>query len=182
MTHAVWPELPLSAWKDTYATLHLWTQIVGRIRLAQTPWLNQSWHVVLYATPRGLTTSLIPYGDRDFQLEFDFLNHVLRVSTSDGQQKEIRNSSRALSLTSTPTSCAHSWNLASRFAFTNFQTRFPTRSASARMMSMLRMTANSPNVSGEFSFGRHACLACFAHPSSANAARSISSGEASIWR
>ena len=66
MTHTAWPELPLSAWKDTYATLHLWMQIVGKIRLAHTPWLNHSWHVVLYATPRGLTTSLIPYGDRSF--------------------------------------------------------------------------------------------------------------------
>jgi len=89
MTHTAWPELPLSAWKDTYATLHLWTQIVGKIRLAQTPWLNHSWHVVLYATPRGLTTSLIPYGDRSFQLDFDFIDHVLLVSTCDGQKKEI---------------------------------------------------------------------------------------------
>ena len=90
MTHTAWPELPLSAWKDTYATLHLWTQIVGKIRLAQTPWLNHSWHVVLYATPRGLTTSLIPYGDSSFQLDFDFIDHVLLFSTSDGQKKEIR--------------------------------------------------------------------------------------------
>ena len=76
MTHrdATWPELPLSAWKDTYATLHLWTQIIGKIRLAQTPWLNHSWHVVLYVSARGLTTSAIPYGDRSFQLDFDFLD------------------------------------------------------------------------------------------------------------
>jgi len=56
---ATWPELPLSAWKSTYGTLHLWTQIVGKIRLAQTPWLNHSWHVVLYVSSRGLTTSAI---------------------------------------------------------------------------------------------------------------------------
>ena len=86
---AAWPELPYAAWKDTYATLHLWTQIVGKIRLAQTPWLNHSWHVVLYVTPRGLTTSPIPYGERTFELEFDFLDHVLRASASDGDQKEI---------------------------------------------------------------------------------------------
>jgi len=85
----VWPELPLSAWKETYATLHLWTQIVGKIRLAQTPWLNHSWHVVLYVTPRGLTTSPIPFGHRMFQLDFDFLDHVLRASASDGGQREI---------------------------------------------------------------------------------------------
>ena len=85
----VWPELPLSAWKETYATLHLWTQIVGKIRLAQTPWLNHSWHVVLYVTPRGLTTSPIPFGHRMFRLDFDFLDHVLRASASDGGQREI---------------------------------------------------------------------------------------------
>jgi hypothetical protein len=91
MTHRgpAWPELPYAAWKDTYATLHLWTQIVGKIRLVQTPWLNHSWHVVLYLSDRGLTTSPIPYGDRTFQLDFDFLNHVLWASTDDGFYKKI---------------------------------------------------------------------------------------------
>ena len=59
-----WPELPYAAWKDTCATLHLWTQIVGKVRLACTPWLNHSWHVPLYVTARGLTTSPIPHGAR----------------------------------------------------------------------------------------------------------------------
>ena len=89
MAKAAWPELPYTAWKDTYATLHLWTQIAGKIRLARTPWLNHSWHVVLYVSARGLTTSPIPFGDRSFQLDFDFLDHVLRASVSDGGQKEI---------------------------------------------------------------------------------------------
>jgi len=84
-----WPELPYRAWKDTYATLHLWTQIVGKIRLAQTPWLNHSWHVVLYLSPRGLTTSSIPYGDRSFELEFDFVKHVLVASKDDGSVMQI---------------------------------------------------------------------------------------------
>ena len=84
-----WPELPYAAWKDTCATLQLWTQIVGKIRLVQTPWLNHSWHVVLYVTPRGLTTAAIPYGDRSFQLDFDFLDHVLRISTSDGGKQAV---------------------------------------------------------------------------------------------
>lgn len=84
-----WPELPYPAWKDTYATLHLWTQIVGKIRLVQTPWLNHSWHVVLYVTSRGLTTSTIPYGSRAFQIDFDFIDHVLRISASGGGRKEI---------------------------------------------------------------------------------------------
>ncbi len=84
-----WPQLPYEAWKDTYATLHMWTQIAGKIRLVQTPWLNHSWHVVLYLSPRGLTTSPIPYGDRSFQLEFDVIDHVLVASTGGGAVKRI---------------------------------------------------------------------------------------------
>jgi hypothetical protein len=91
-----WPELPYAAWKDTYATLHLWTQIVGKIRLVQTPWLNHSWHVVLYVSPRGLTTSPIPYGDRAFQIDFDFLNHMLVASTDDGSVRQIGLSPRSV--------------------------------------------------------------------------------------
>ena len=79
-----WPDLPLAAWSETYATLHMFIQIVGKVRLAQTPWVNHSWHVTLYVTARGLTTSPIPYGDRTFQIEFDFIAHELRVLSSDG--------------------------------------------------------------------------------------------------
>src|ERR1700676_1392216 len=79
-----WPELPTAAWRETYETLHLWTQIVGKIRLARTPWLNHSWHVTLYVTARGLTTSPIPDGTRTFQIDFDLIDHDLRISTSDG--------------------------------------------------------------------------------------------------
>ena len=87
---SAWPELPYEAWKDSYATLHLWTQIVGKIRLAQTPWLNHSWHVVLYVTDRGLTTSPIPYGERLFQIDFDFIDHKLVVTTADGAARRSR--------------------------------------------------------------------------------------------
>ena len=86
---SLWPELPYAAWRDTYATLHLWTQIVGKIRLVQTPWLNHSWHVTLYVTPQGLTTSPIPHGARSFEIAFDFLRHVLVVSVDDGARREI---------------------------------------------------------------------------------------------
>jgi hypothetical protein len=79
-----WPPLPLEAWSDTCATLHLWTQIAGKIRLAQSPWVNHSWHVTLYVTARGLTTSPIPYGTRTFQIDFDFVDHRLTVQSSDG--------------------------------------------------------------------------------------------------
>ena len=84
-----WPELPTAAWRDTYATLHLWTQIVGKIRLARSPWLNHSWHVALYVSARGLTTSPIPDGASTFQIDFDFISHVLRISTSDGAQRQF---------------------------------------------------------------------------------------------
>src|SRR5882672_8947034 len=80
-----WPSLPLEAWSETYATLHMWTQVVGKVRLAQTPWVNHSWHVVLYVTARGLTTSPIPYGMLTFEIEFDFFRHHLTISTSDGR-------------------------------------------------------------------------------------------------
>src|SRR4051812_1482891 len=84
-----WPELPFAAWRDSCETLQLWTQIVGKIRLAKTPWLNHSWHVALYVMPRGLTTSPVPDGARTFQIDFDFIDHVLRIATSDGALEEI---------------------------------------------------------------------------------------------
>ena len=84
-----WPELPTATWRETYATLHLFTQIVGKVRLSRSPWLNHSWHVALYVTPRGLTTSPVPDGARTFQIDFDFIDHVLRLSTSDGARLEF---------------------------------------------------------------------------------------------
>jgi Family of unknown function (DUF5996) len=87
MTINPWPELPLAEWKDTLATLHMWTQIVGKIRLVLTPLENHWWNVPLYVTPRGLTTSAIPYGDRLFQINFDFISHLLLIETTDGSVK-----------------------------------------------------------------------------------------------
>ena len=84
-----WPELPTAMWRDSYATLHLWTQIVGKIRLTKAPWLNHSWHVALYVTPRGLTTSPVPDGARTFQIDFDFIDHRLHISTSDGTERQF---------------------------------------------------------------------------------------------
>jgi hypothetical protein len=77
-----YPPLPLDEWKETNDTLHMWTQIVGKIRLVQTPLTNQWWNVPLYVTERGLSTSVIPCDDRNFSIEFDFLNHKLLVRTS----------------------------------------------------------------------------------------------------
>src|SRR6266700_7907841 len=88
-SQAPWPELPTAAWRETYATLHLWTQIIGKIRLKRSPWLNHSWHVALYVTASGLTTSPIPNGTRTFQIDFDFIAHNLLISTSDGAQRQF---------------------------------------------------------------------------------------------
>jgi hypothetical protein len=96
----VWPSLRYADWAETCSTLHLWTQVVGKIRLAQTPWLNHSWHVPLYLTSRGLTTSPIPHGTRSFEIAFDFTRHVLDVAVSDG-------SSRQLALTPQPVARFH---------------------------------------------------------------------------
>jgi hypothetical protein len=84
-----WPALPLEAWRDTSDTLNLWLQIVGKVRLAQTPWINHSWHATFYVTPRGLTTSAIAHGERTFDIEFDFQRHQLRIDVSDGGSASI---------------------------------------------------------------------------------------------
>jgi len=91
-----WPRLPLADWEDSCATLHLWTQVVGKIRLAHAPLVNHWWQVVLYVTSRGLTTSIIPYGSRGFQLDFDFIDHVLVIRTTDGATETIALVSRSV--------------------------------------------------------------------------------------
>ncbi len=84
-----WPTLRLDSWKDTYATLHMWTQIVGKVRLVLTPLVNHWWNVPLYVTARGLTTSRIPYGQRAFEVWFDFIRHQLVLETSDGKVQTL---------------------------------------------------------------------------------------------
>jgi hypothetical protein len=84
-----WPELPLDAWKDTYATLHMWTQIVGKVRLALSPRLNHWWQVPLYVNACGLTTSAIPYAGGIFEIQFDFIRHKLIIQTSHGAEGVI---------------------------------------------------------------------------------------------
>ena len=84
-----WPELPLSEWRDTLATVHMWTQVVGKIRLELTPLVNHWWNVPLYVTARGLTTSGMPYNDRLLQISFDFIDHLLVIETTEGSTKTI---------------------------------------------------------------------------------------------
>ena len=89
MTAAAWPELAYEAWKPTYETLHIWTQIVGKIRLACMPWINHTWQVTLYPSARGLTTGRMPHGRDALEIEFDFCRHELRIATSRGEQRAI---------------------------------------------------------------------------------------------
>src|ERR1700731_3042243 len=84
-----WPALPLEVWQDTYATLHMWTQIIGKVRLALSPRVNHWWEVPLYVNARGLTTSAIPYGDGIFEIQFDFIDHKLIIETSWGSLKSL---------------------------------------------------------------------------------------------
>ena len=86
---AEWPALPYAEWQDSCATLQLWTQIVGKIRLALTPWLNHSWHVTLYVTASGLSTTVVSSGGRDIQIEFDFIDHILWIRTSEGHFRQL---------------------------------------------------------------------------------------------
>jgi len=90
MNHESWPELSYAAWQDTCTTLHLWTQIVGQIRVAQTPWLCHSWHTTLHVTARGLTTTPIPCGERTLQINFDFIDHTLRIAVDTGASRSVR--------------------------------------------------------------------------------------------
>jgi hypothetical protein len=82
-----WPALPYADWKDTYLTLHMWTQVVGKVALALAPRLNHSWAIAFQVTPRGLSTRTLPYGERSFVINFDFIDHQLAIRTSDGEER-----------------------------------------------------------------------------------------------
>ncbi|MEM9383223.1 MAG: DUF5996 family protein [Planctomycetota bacterium] len=84
-----WPALPSGDWTDTLETLHLWTQVVGKIRMVRSPWVNHGWSVPLYVTSRGLTTSLVPYGSEAFELAFDFFDHELVLTTTTGEKRVV---------------------------------------------------------------------------------------------
>jgi hypothetical protein len=89
MTAETWPSLAYEEWKDTYATLHMWTQVVGKVALAQAPPMNHSWAVALQITPRGLSTRSLRYGGRTFTIEFDFIDHQLAIRASDGATRTL---------------------------------------------------------------------------------------------
>src|SRR6266513_5687859 len=90
MGDELWPALPYDAWKDTYATLHMWTQIVGKVALAQAAPLNHCWSSALQLTARGLMTRPLPHGERTFTIEFDFIDHQLQIVTSDAARRSLK--------------------------------------------------------------------------------------------
>lgn len=90
MSDERWPALPYEAWKDTYATLHMWMQVVGKVALALAPPLNHSWGIALHVTPHGLSTRSLPHDSRSFTMEFDFIDHRLVIRTSDGEERSLR--------------------------------------------------------------------------------------------
>ena len=179
-----WPELPYAAWKDTCATLQLWTQIVGKMRLALTPWLNHSWHVTLHVTARGLGTPLIPPDAVAFQIEFDFhRSSMLWLRTSDGEFARMV-SFRPMAVADFYAECWHCCpSLASPCASTVCRTRSPTPFRSARTARTRPTIPNSRNrfwrVLLQLARG---VLACSAPAFSARPARCISSGAVSISR
>ena len=89
MNEELWPALPYDGWKDTYATLHMWSQVVGKVALAQSPPLNHSWGISLQVMPRGLTTRTLPHGDRSFSIAFDLVDHQLVIETADGDRRSV---------------------------------------------------------------------------------------------
>src|SRR5215210_2020779 len=86
----IWPPLPLAEWQETKDTLHMWTQIIGKVRLAQTPLVNHWWNVPLYTSARGLTTTAMPHGSTFFEMEFDFIEHNLHIKCSDGAERKVK--------------------------------------------------------------------------------------------
>ncbi|MFP3941204.1 MAG: DUF5996 family protein, partial [Thermoanaerobaculia bacterium] len=89
LTSPAWPALPYEPWRPTCTTLHLWAQVVGKVRLALAPWVNHSWHATLYVTACGLTTSPIPHGRRVFQIDFDLIDQALLIRAADGAARRL---------------------------------------------------------------------------------------------
>ena len=117
-----WPSLRVDDWAPTRDTLHMWAQIVGKIRLAHSPMVNHWWQVTSYVTPRGLTTSTIPHGTEAFDIEFDFIDHLLLIRSSTGATRTVRPEPKSVA-EFTPKSCGHSMSWDSPHA----SSRTPTR-------------------------------------------------------
>ena len=177
----VWPDLPYAAWRETAATLHLWTQVVGKVRLALTPWVNHGWQVPLYVSSRGLTTSPIPVDNEILEIEFDFISHRLLARTSRGEER---------SLALAPQTVADFYvgtmdvlrDLGVSVAIDEVPNEVPDPIRFSQDRTHAPMTPPPSIASGGFSSRPIAFSRCFAAASSARRARCISSGAASTSR
>jgi hypothetical protein len=137
-----WPALPYDAWKDTYATLHMWSQVVGKIALARAAPINHSWGVAFDVTARGLTTRTLPHGDRSFRVAFDFIDHQLVIETSDGNRRGLPLAPRTVAdFYGEVMATLHDMALPVRFGRCRW--RFPIRSDSTRIPSTVRRIDSS---------------------------------------
>ncbi len=180
-TEPQWPPLPFAALQPTAETLQLWTQIVGKVRLALTPWLNHSWHVTLYVSARGLTTGLIPHGAASFDMEFDFLAHDLVIRATDGGERRIG--------LAAPTAAEFYARVLAALADLGVPAAIhpePNEIPRSRAVPAGRpsrvTTPRSPAISGGRWCRSSACSPRFRTGFTASAARSTCSGAASIWR
>ena len=174
-----WPELPYHDWIATRETFHLWTQVIGKIRLSLTPWLNHSWHVPLYVTSRGLGTSPIPYQSAAFEIDFDLLDHTLDIHVSDGNVRRLPLRDQAVAdFYRTVLEALDALGIEVHI------NDFPCEIADAVSFSTDATMANTMHDSRRGS-GKRSCRSIvysnnFAQASSARAARYISSGAVSI--
>ena len=176
-----WPALPLDAWRDTYATLHMWTQIVSKVRLALSPPVNHWWHVTLYVTARGLTTSPIPYGMRTFAVSFDFIEHNLLIQTSDGASKALGLFPRSVAEFYHEVMAAlRSLNI--DVTINTLPQEVPNPIRCDQETSTPPMTQSTPTASGASWSRPTACSKNIGRASWASAARSTSSGAVATWR
>jgi len=169
-----WPELSFAALAPTMETLQLFSQVVGKVRLAQTPWLNHSWHVTLYVSARGLTTSLIPHGAAAFDLEFDFLAGALILRVTDGGERRVALAAGSVA--------AFHGEVLEAMAALGVPTSWRRRSPSASMPAPGSTTARWPPICGGRWCGSTGCWAPSVRAFWENAVRCISSGGASTWR
>ena len=175
-----WPALPLESWNDTRTTLHMWTQIVGKVRLALTPMVNHWWNVPLYVNACGLTTSPIPYGDGIFEIQFDFRDHQLILRTERRAQSEQCRwpAIRCGFLPGIHGSAAFCWHRSENLEDAGRELRI--LSHSTRTALTRRTIPNMPRNSGRFSFPPSGYSPHFVRVLSANAARYTFFGAASI--
>ena len=159
----------------------MWTQIVGKIRLTLSPWTNHSWHVTLYVTSRGLTTSSIPHGSHTFEIQFDFIDHQLFIDKSDGARRTIPLKPRSVAEFYGTVMKTLS-DLELPVTINTMPNEIENPIPLIRMRSTALMIANMPTGFGACSCRAIACLRTFARVSAANAVRCIFSGAVLIWQ